>query len=84
MGIRYERAYVHATFLCYLSDTTMMQKCQHWRYTIWGYHAHSNTFFQAVLFAVNKQLNDKERVAAALENENLSDMVNKCLASSED
>mmetsp|Transcript_4879 Transcript_4879/g.6614 ORF Transcript_4879/g.6614 Transcript_4879/m.6614 type:complete len:164 (+) Transcript_4879:104-595(+) len=29
--------------------------------------------------AVNKQLNDKERVAAALENRNLVDMVNKCL-----
>ena len=33
--------------------------------------------------AVNKQLNDKERVAAALENPNLVDMVNKCLATSE-
>ncbi|GAB4857896.1 Protein ae7 [Ancistrocladus abbreviatus] len=30
--------------------------------------------------AVNKQLNDKERVAAALENPNLMDMVNECLA----
>ncbi|KAG1354240.1 putative protein AE7 [Cocos nucifera] len=30
--------------------------------------------------AVNKQLNDKERVAAALENPNLSEMVNECLA----
>eukprot|EP00879_Flechtneria_rotunda_P007017 GHRR01007366.1.p1 GENE.GHRR01007366.1~~GHRR01007366.1.p1 ORF type:complete len:161 (+),score=43.57 GHRR01007366.1:223-705(+) len=29
--------------------------------------------------AVNKQLNDKERVAAALENGALLDMVNKCL-----
>jgi len=29
--------------------------------------------------AVNKQLNDKERVAAALENQNLVDMVNKSL-----
>jgi hypothetical protein len=28
--------------------------------------------------AVNKQLNDKERVAAALENPNLLDMVNRC------
>ena len=28
---------------------------------------------------VNKQLNDKERVAAALENENLLNVVNKCL-----
>ncbi|GAQ78364.1 hypothetical protein KFL_000120120 [Klebsormidium nitens] len=33
--------------------------------------------------AVNKQLNDKERVAAALENPHLVDMVEKCLASSE-
>jgi hypothetical protein len=30
--------------------------------------------------AVNKQLNDKERVAAALENPNLLDMVDRCLA----
>jgi hypothetical protein len=33
--------------------------------------------------AVNKQLNDKERVAAALENPHLVDMVEKCLASAE-
>ena len=31
--------------------------------------------------AVNKQLNDKERVAAALENPNLLRMVDNCLAS---
>uniref|UniRef100_A0ACD5UEE4 Uncharacterized protein n=1 Tax=Avena sativa TaxID=4498 RepID=A0ACD5UEE4_AVESA len=30
--------------------------------------------------AVNKQLNDKERVAAALENSNLLDIVDECLA----
>ena len=30
--------------------------------------------------AVNKQLNDKERVAAALENDNLRGVVDKCLA----
>ncbi|XXG78082.1 hypothetical protein AAC387_Pa08g2102 [Persea americana] len=30
--------------------------------------------------AVNKQLNDKERIAAALENPNLLDMVDDCLA----
>ncbi|XP_043693904.1 protein AE7 [Telopea speciosissima] len=30
--------------------------------------------------AVNKQLNDKERVAAALENPNLLNMVDECLA----
>ena len=29
---------------------------------------------------VNKQLNDKERVAAALENSHLLEVVNKCLA----
>jgi len=32
------------------------------------------------LFAVNKQLNDKERVVAALENPNLLDMVEECLS----
>ena len=30
--------------------------------------------------AVNKQLNDKERVAAALENNHLLEVVNKCIA----
>ncbi len=34
--------------------------------------------------AVNKQLNDKERVAEALENPNLINMVNKCLVSTEE
>jgi hypothetical protein len=29
---------------------------------------------------VNKQLNDKERVAAALENNHLLEVVNKCIA----
>jgi hypothetical protein len=29
---------------------------------------------------VNKQLNDKERVAAALENAHLVDVVNTCIA----
>lgn len=33
--------------------------------------------------AVNKQLNDKERVAAALENPSLAAMVEKCLVSGE-
>jgi len=33
--------------------------------------------------AVNKQLNDKERVLAALENPNLLNLVNKCLAPAE-
>ena len=32
--------------------------------------------------AVNKQLNDKERVAAAMENQNLSEVVNQCLSGS--
>lgn len=31
------------------------------------------------IFSVNKQINDKERVAAALENPNLSQVVEKCL-----
>ncbi len=30
--------------------------------------------------AVNKQLNDKERVAAAMENGHLLELVNKCIA----
>ncbi|KAG7658843.1 MIP18 family-like [Arabidopsis suecica] len=33
--------------------------------------------------ALNKQLNDKERVAAALENPNLVEMVDECLPSEE-
>jgi hypothetical protein len=33
--------------------------------------------------AVNKQLNDKERVAAALENAHLLGVVNKCLEGNE-
>jgi len=33
--------------------------------------------------AINKQLNDKERVAAALENDSLLEVVNKCLAGSD-
>jgi hypothetical protein len=32
------------------------------------------------LFSVNKQLNDKERVAAAMEVNSLLDAVNKCLS----
>lgn len=34
--------------------------------------------------AVNKQLGDKERVAAALENDNLRGMVEKCLSGDDD
>jgi len=30
--------------------------------------------------AVNKQLNDKERVAAALENNNIMEVINQCIA----
>ena len=41
-------------------------------------------FFSLLVYAVNKQLNDKERVAAALENPNLVDMVDECLAPSYD
>jgi hypothetical protein len=33
-----------------------------------------------LFFSVNKQLNDKERVAAALENSNLLDIVEECLS----
>ncbi|CAL5429424.1 unnamed protein product [Camellia sinensis] len=36
--------------------------------------------FAPDICSVNKQLNDKERVAAALENPNLVDMVDECLA----
>jgi len=34
--------------------------------------------------SINKQLNDKERVAAALENNHLLEVVNKCIATSND
>ena len=40
--------------------------------------------FSLLVYAVNKQLSDKERVAAALENPNLVDMVDECLAPSYD
>jgi hypothetical protein len=33
--------------------------------------------------SVNKQLNDKERVAAALENGSLLDLVNRCVANTD-
>ena len=45
---------------------------------------HLGFFFSLLVYAVNKQPNDKERVAAALENPNLVDMVNECLAPSYD
>lgn len=36
--------------------------------------------FLCIAFSVNKQLDDKERVAAALENPRLRGVVDKCLA----
>ena len=36
-------------------------------------------FIDAVMIAVNKQLADKERVAAAMENDHLLELVNQCL-----
>jgi hypothetical protein len=33
----------------------------------------------ATLFSVNKQINDKERIAAAMENPNLRSMVEQCV-----
>lgn len=32
------------------------------------------------LFTVNKQINDKERIAAAMENPNLKEMVENCIS----
>ena len=32
-----------------------------------------------LVFSVNKQINDKERIAAAMENPNLRDLVNDCI-----
>lgn len=44
------------------------------------HHLVSNiSFFKPIIFTVNKQLNDKERVAAALENTKLLGLVNKCI-----
>lgn len=36
-----------------------------------------------LLFTVNKQINDKERVAAAMENPSLRDVVEKCIKEEE-
>ena len=36
-----------------------------------------------IVVAVNKQLNDKERVVAALENPNLRQLVDECICSTE-
>ena len=59
-------------------------------YTLWmwsGYHilgvqqlAFLNTLFKKI--SVNKQINDKERVAAALENPNLRELVDQCIEES--
>jgi len=38
------------------------------------------SFSMCCWFIVNKQLNDKERVAAALENSHLLNVVDQCLA----
>jgi len=35
------------------------------------------------IFTVNKQINDKERVAAAMENPSLRDVVEKCIKEEE-
>lgn len=39
----------------------------------------SSIYSAIILFTVNKQINDKERVAAAMENPNLKEMVEKCI-----
>ena len=38
-----------------------------------------SVIIQIISFSVNKQLADKERVAAALENNHLLEVVNQCL-----
>lgn len=45
-----------------------------------------NVMNSCVLFclAVNKQINDKERVAAAMENPNLRELVEQCVTESDD
>ena len=40
-------------------------------------------FFFIFLFAVNKQINDKERIAAAMENPNLREIVENCIMESD-
>ncbi len=51
-----------------------------------GTHASEldGTSFWKLIYSVNKQLNDKERVAAALENTHLLGVVNGCLTKNED
>ena len=41
------------------------------------------SFFFIFLFAVNKQINDKERIAAAMENPNLREIVENCIMESD-
>lgn len=41
----------------------------------------NNSLF--ILFSVNKQVNDKERVAAAMENPSLKEIVEKCIKEEE-
>lgn len=36
------------------------------------------------IFPVNKQINDKERIAAAMENPNLRSMVEQCIKEDQD
>lgn len=36
-----------------------------------------------MFFLVNKQINDKERIAAAMENPNLRELVEKCIQEEE-
>lgn len=45
-----------------------------------SYHSYHLAEYLSFFLSVNKQLNDKERVAAALENPNLLDMVEECLS----
>lgn len=39
--------------------------------------------FSCCQFAVNKQINDKERIAAAMENPNLKNLVEECIKEAE-
>lgn len=42
------------------------------------------TFVSSVFVSVNKQINDKERVAAAMENPNLREIVEQCVTEPDD
>jgi hypothetical protein len=41
--------------------------------------AHTDLYARIVVYTVNKQVNDKERVAAALENPSLRPIVDACI-----